>query len=133
MPEAVAPAVPGADEVVRWFGRWPSFHDAEILQIDLQRNGRSSVRLHAFRMTKAVDASGHFVLDLHAVVTFWLEGVSDLELADFSGLNVIFGLALEPIPTGFRLALSPCFGIAGYIEAAKVSISLEPGKPPERA
>ena len=132
MAEAIAPAVQGADAVVRWFGKWPSFHDAEVLQVDLQRDGRSSVRLHAFRMTQEVDASGHFILDLHAMVTFWLEGVSALELADFSGQNVIFGLALEPIPKGFRLALSPCFGIAGYIEAAKVSISLEPGKPAER-
>jgi hypothetical protein len=132
MPEAVAPAVQGADDVVRWFGKWPRFHDAEVLQLDLRQRGRSSVRLHAFRMTDEIDATGHFVLDQHAVVTFWLEGVSDLELADFSNQNVIFGLALEPVPNGFRLVLSQSFGIAGFIEAAQVSISLEPGKPAER-
>ena len=129
MPEVNVPAIPGADDVVRWFGMWPSFHDAEVLEVDLKRRGRSSVRIHAFRMTKEVDATGHFILDLHALVTFWLEGVSDLELADFSGTNVIFGLALEPVAAGFRLELSPCYGVAGYIEASRISVSLEPGMP----
>ena len=25
------PDVPGADQVIRWFGYWPDFHDAEVL------------------------------------------------------------------------------------------------------
>jgi hypothetical protein len=133
MPEVTAPAIPGAEEIVRWFGKWPTFHDAEVLEIDLKRKDRSSVRLHAFRITNEVDAEGHLVLDLHAVVTFWLDEVTDLELADFSHQNVIFGLAVEPVAAGFRLALTPCYGIAGYIEAAQVSVSLEPGRPEERA
>ncbi len=132
MPEVTAPAILGADEVVRWFGRWPSFHDAEVLEVDLKREGRSSVRLHVFRMTNEVDAEGHLVLDLHAVVTFWFDEVTDLELVDFSHQNVIFELAVEPVAAGFRLALTPCYGIAGYIEAARVSVSLEPGKPEEK-
>src|ERR1700730_4996153 len=131
MPEVTAPVIPGADEVVRWFGNWPSFNDAEVLEIDLRRNGRSSIRLHAFRMTSEIDATGHFVLDQHAEVTFWLEDISDLELGDFSSQNGIFGLSLEPVAAGFKLALSPCYGIAGYIEAARVSVSLKPGKPAE--
>jgi hypothetical protein len=129
MPEPIAPEIQGADEVVRWFGQWPTFHDAEVLQVDLKRRGRSSIRLHAFRMTNQVDEKGYFVLDRHALVTFWLDNVSDSELADFSSQNVIFGLSLEPVPEGFKLALSPCYGIAGYVVAHRVSVSLEPGEP----
>src|SRR5262245_20057986 len=129
MPETLFPAIPGVDDVVRWFGRWPSFHDAEVLEVDLQRSGRSAVRIWAFRMTRELDASRHFVLDRHAVVTFWLEDVADLELDDFSVQNVISSLTLEPSPRGFKLTLSPCFGIAGYIEAARVSVAIEAAEP----
>jgi hypothetical protein len=127
MPEAAAPEIRGADRIVEWFGRWPSFHDAEVLQIDLKRKGPSLIRLHAFRMTKQVDETGHFVLDRHAVVTFRLDGIADVELAGFSGLNVILGLLLEPVEGGFKVTLAPCYGVAGYVVAREVSVSLEPG------
>jgi hypothetical protein len=129
MPEAAARGIPGADQIVSWFGHWPSFHDSEVLQINLNRKGQSLIRLHAFRMTKQVDETGHFVLDRHAIVTFRLEGVSDLELVDFSGKNVIFGLSLESVEAGLKMTLEPCYGVAGYVVARQISVSLEPGAP----
>jgi Immunity protein 50 len=127
MVETSGPPVPGADQVVAWFGHWPSFHDAEILEINLKRKGRSWLRLRVFETTSEVDSQGQLILDRHAVVTFWLERVGDLELADFSVLNVIFGLQVAPVANGFRVTLAPCYGVNGYIEAAQVSVSLEPG------
>ena len=29
----MTPNIPGADSIVSWFGRWPSFHDAEIMTL----------------------------------------------------------------------------------------------------
>jgi hypothetical protein len=81
-------------------------------------------------MTTEIDSSGHFVLDRHAFVTILFEGVSDLELADFSTQNVIGGLKIDPTPSGHRVTLWPCFGLAGYIEAAKVILHLEPATLP---
>ena len=132
MPEVVAPSIPGADSVTEWFGRWPTFHDAEVLELTLRRKGRSWLRLRSFRMTQEVDAAGYFVLDRHAAITFWFDNVLDVELADFSAQNVIFGLTCEPKEKGFRVTMAPCFGIAGYIEAEHVSVSLEPGDPREK-
>jgi len=125
------PLIPGAEALIEWFGVWPSFHDAEVLEINLKRSGQSSFRVHTWRMTKEVDATGHYITDHHVVVTFWLDDVSDLELADFSHQNVIFSLACEPAPCGFRFTFSPCYGVAGYIEAAGASVTLAPGAPPE--
>jgi Immunity protein 50 len=133
MPELIAPSVPGAEEVVRWFGEWPSFHDAEVLEVSLRRKGRSSIRVHAWRMTNEVNADGYFVLDRHAVVTIWLEGITDLELGDFSVQNVIANLEVRPHEAGFRVTLWPIYGVGGHIDAARVTLSLEPGKPGEAA
>jgi hypothetical protein len=131
VPDLIAPSVPGAEEVVRWFGEWPSFSDAEVLEIDLRRKGRSSILVHGWRMTSEIDSDGHFVLDRHAVITVWLEEITDLELGDFSPQNVIGNLDIKPHESGFRVTLWPIYGVGGHIDAARVTLSLDPGKPGE--
>ena len=50
-----APDIPGATDVMAWFGYWPTFHDAEVLSIHLNRSSDSEVSLYAFEMTPEVD------------------------------------------------------------------------------
>ena len=68
------PDIPGAADVIAWFGYWPRFHDAEVLSITLDASAGARVVIRAFEMTTEVDASGHYVLAKHCVVTFLLEG-----------------------------------------------------------
>ena len=121
--------IPGADDVVAWFGDWPSFHDAEILELHLNRSGKSWISLHAWRTTGDKDAKGFYVQDKHAIVTFDLEKVQDLDLADFSPQNVISCLDVERMDRGFLLSMGPCYGLAGSIVAEGISVSVRPGKP----
>lgn len=111
------PEIKGIEEVVSWFGEWPSFHDAEVLELHLDRAGRSWIKIY-HTWTK------------QAVVTFNMENVTDLELADFSQQNVIGDLELKETPTGLRLTLTPCYGLAGYLEAERMSVELSPGELP---
>lgn len=137
--------VPGGVELLRWFGREPSFHDAEILSLHLSRKGPSVLRLHGWINTRAAD--GFYVSDRQAVVTFELEQVMDLQLDGFSAQNVIGGLilrcapvrperrpylSLEPLPQDVEIVLEPCYGLDGSIRARSVSISFEPGEPVDR-
>jgi len=115
VPDPITSTIPGAEELIASFGEWPKFHDAEVVELSLKREGRSWLRVHAWRTTTEFD-----------VVSFWFDGVLDLELAGFSGQNVIFGLTCEKSENGFRVTMFPCFGIAGYIEAKRVSVSFEP-------
>lgn len=136
--------IPGGPELLAWFGRAPSFHDAEIVNLNLSRRGPSALSLHAWNMTQEVDARGYFVLDKHAVVTFTLEDVIDLQLDSFSHQNVIYGLSLrrtlpdpnrrpyqssDPASEDWELELEPCFGLNGKIRCRKISVSYLPGKP----
>jgi immunity protein 50 of polymorphic toxin system len=109
------PKISGVEEIVSWYGEWPSFHDAEILELHLERTGRCWLKIYT-------------VWNKQAVVTFKMEEVTDLELADFSHQNVIGGLELEETPTGTRLIMTPCYGLAGYLEAKRMSVELSPGK-----
>jgi hypothetical protein len=141
---AIYDTVPGGAELVRWFGQVPTFHDAEILSLHLRRKGPSVLRLHGWIGTGAVRQDGYAVLDRHAIVTFTLTDVMDLQLDGFSIQNVISGLilrrapdrperrgylALDPLPQDIEIELEPCYGLDGRIRARSVSITFEPGKP----
>jgi hypothetical protein len=56
-------AVPGGADLVRWFAQVPNFHDAEILVLDLRREGQSFLRLHGWINTGKTGQAGYFVLD----------------------------------------------------------------------
>jgi Immunity protein 50 len=123
--------VPGADDLLKWFGKWPSFHDAEVLGIELNRKGASCLRIHTWEMTKEIDAKGYYVNRKHVVVSFFLENLKDVELAGFSSQNVVFGLTLTRVVGGFQLSLDPSYGVAGTLTAEKIRIEIQPGAPPK--
>jgi hypothetical protein len=97
--------------------------------LDLNRKGSSSLRVHTWEMTKEIDDKGYYVLAKHVVVEFIFEGVSGLSLNGFNHQNVIFELVIEKADSGFRVTLGDCYGLAGSIDAEKLSIRLTPGKP----
>jgi len=116
--------LPGSDAVVRWFGGWPSFHDAEIIGLNLVRTGESVLRVYPYYPAKP------------ATVVFIFEGITDVELAEFSSQNVISSLKTEEVidqtkEKAVRLTMAPCYGLAGRIDAANVRVELLPGKSPD--
>lgn len=135
--------VTGGDELLRWFGEVPTFHDAEIVSLSLNRAGSSELKIHGWVTTDEVDPNGYIVLDRHAVVTFSFSGIMDLQLDGFSGQNVIAGLILQratdrgragyyALPedkADIEIELLPCYGLDGFIRAKKVAISFVPGRP----
>lgn len=132
MPEHQSDAirdVAGAEALVQWFGKWPSFHDAEVLSLELNRVGTSCVRIHTWEMTGEVDAKGFYVLRKHMKVSFSLDGLKDLELAGFTSQNVIFGLDIRRSEEGLQLVLDPCYGVAGSLTAEAIRVEFEPGMP----
>ena len=141
---AVFQSIPGGQDLLDWFGGPPSFHDAEVLSLLLDRSGPSMLKLHGWVMTDRVDDEGYFVLDRHAVVTFFLEEIADLGLERFTAQNVIHGLRLRGVPlpsTAPNLAsihragevleieLEDCYGLSGTIWARSLSVHVQPGKP----
>jgi len=121
--------VAGAADLFRWFGYWPSFHDAEVVSIELNRTGGSFVSVHTFERTKELTASGHFVCAKHVIVRFRLQEIEILHLDDFNHQNVLWDLELHKVEKGFELLLNECYGLRGTIVAKRISIALEPGIP----
>src|SRR6478735_208635 len=131
--------VPGGRELLDWFGRAPSFHDAEIMRLDLRRRAPSTLSLHFWNVRRELDEQGAYILDRHAVISFVMDELLDLQIDGFSHQNVIFGLmlrraapradrrpfyALDPSDDDYEIKLEPCYGLSGLIRCRKLIISL---------
>ena len=88
--------------ITDWFGYWPSFHDAEVLSLYLDRRPLEAgpgpslvVRVHTFEMTREVDDRGHYKFRKHAIITLEFDGVEEMSLDGFNGQNALAGLDLE--------------------------------------
>jgi hypothetical protein len=125
----LASHVPGARELIAWFGYWPSFHDAEVTSIELVRSGVSRISVHTFEATNELNQKGQYICRKHVIVEFLLGGISSLDLNAFNHQNVISGLVLTQAEQGYTLELEGCYGVDGAIAAESVEIKLAPGPP----
>jgi len=87
-----------ADLLIRVFGEWPSFHDAEIVWVHLDRVGQGgptlAAALHLFRMTKDVDERGYFAIKDNVLATLRFDNIVLEELKWFNHQNAIDGLVV---------------------------------------
>ncbi len=126
--------LPGGPDLIAWFGGCvPSFHDAEIVELALDRvQSCCRIKIHAFERTPETYATGHYVCVKHVVVTLRLLHVMNLQLDDFNHQNALDYLGILRQPNGnILLTMEPCYGLGGEIEAMGLEISLEPGIPPD--
>jgi len=91
-------AVEGAKNLRDWFGYWPSFHDAEVIELHLCRSSSFSVKIHTWETTKEVDVlHGYNVTVKHVVVEFLFKGISSLSLSGFNNHHDLPGTDLSRI------------------------------------
>lgn len=125
--------IEGSEKLTQLYGSWPSFHDAEILNLTLDRSGPDAptlkIQIHVFEMTSEMDPAGHFVLRDHRVVTLLFTRVMLEELRGFNEQNVIFSMDISSIDSGkdegrhFSVDLSPSYGVGGSFECERVVVA----------
>ena len=120
--------VKGHEKLVEIFGRWPSFHDSEVLSIRVDRRGRDEwegpvayVSVHVFEGYRESESSTEVKWRNHTVVTFRFAPVADLTLTAFNQQNAIWNLTFElvsPESTDqpwigpvYRVSFQPSFGV----------------------
>ena len=124
----MTPNIPGAESVANWFGGWPSFHDAEIMTLHIDRERRLSfMRIRAFSTGDRTNSSGQFIRERDALVVFEFTGIRSVRIEgeDADVQNVISSLLVEQVSDGYRLLLGPCYGIAGEFVVKELKVRLE--------
>jgi Immunity protein 50 len=127
MPDEECPAgIAGAAELSEWFGRWPCFHDAEIVSLELNRAGESLLKVCKFYAGPEPGHSSNSIDTQNAIVTFGMKEITGMELYDFNHQNVISGLSSEQADDGYKIDLEGCYGLQGHIIAKRIRVSIEP-------
>ena len=105
-----SPHIENSKKITDIFGYWPSFHDAEIHEVNLSVADREpwvagsaspvvDMRIHVFEMTKDLTPEGYFVLTKHTMTRLRFRNVEGLQFSTFSFQNCILELefGLEPM------------------------------------
>ncbi len=121
--------------VTRIFGRWPTFHDAEVVSLHFDRAGDGGyhgptldVKIHVFEMTNKVDERGYYVLKNHTDVTLRFLDVDNFLAQDFNHQNVLQSLEIKDIsnrqmePVKFEVEFSTSFGLEMSFVCRAVSV-----------
>ena len=92
--------IEGHERVITHLGLWPSFHDAEVFKLSLDRSeGKSDpaldLHLRGWVMTSEITPEGHYKQHGDALFHFRFEGIDELQISGFNGQNVISSLNLE--------------------------------------
>jgi Immunity protein 50 len=126
------------------FGRWPSFHDAEVISIELFRdpNGTNEpslrAKIYVFEATPEVDSRGFFILKNHVLVTLIFRGIDDNSIAGFNQQNVLSDIAITDISSRqldqlrYEVHFPSLFGVEAEFKCRAIEIeAVEPFAPRE--
>jgi hypothetical protein len=132
--------IEGSEKLTSIFGFWPSFHDAEVVDLQLWRgdgitersNPRFPVlttRIHVWELTTEIDARGYYVLKHHTLATLRFHDVLDLQVKGFNHQNAIFGLSITgkersegPWKYSFAVLFDPSFGIDASFQCSRIEV-----------
>ncbi len=96
--------VQGADKLIELFGRWPSFHDAEVVSLVLDRAGDDDgfgpslvATIRTFDITHEVLPDGLLKLTHECAAVMAFREVVQLQLTGFNSQNVLSGLHIIDI------------------------------------
>ena len=96
--------VQGAEKLTELFGRWPSFHDAEVISLVLDRSGGDDgfgpslvATIRAFDITDEVLPDGFLKLTHECAAVMAFREVVELQVTDFNSQNVLSGLHIIDI------------------------------------
>ena len=124
--------IQGADKVIALFGRWPSFHDAEVARVVLERERgeppTAHVLIHTAETTSAADPARSISVGQECWIELAFGGLAALQLEEFNQQNVLFALEVEELTEPaieserFKVRFSSSYGMGAEFRCATVHV-----------
>ncbi len=116
--------IANADRLTSITGTWPSFHDAEVQSLSLDREGPTLfVRIFCFELDRSeTDSSGCFKRSAHCLVTFRFSRVEDLRADGFNHQNVLSSILFNEAAGGLQVTLEGIFGLTATFRCSEASV-----------
>jgi hypothetical protein len=129
---STTPPVEDADRLLRIFGKWPCFHDAEVLRLTLDRAGPEGptleAQIHVSEMTTAIDGDGRYVLRHPTRVTLRFTNVLLETAHGFNQQNVLTDLEITSGPPAakegrrFGVVMGGCWGLHAELSCDRIVV-----------
>jgi hypothetical protein len=121
----------GAEKLISVFGKWPSFHDAEVHSLTYERSPEDFsivAVIHVFQMTDNLDARGRFQLVNHTRVTFRFVDCENVRLEGFNAQNVLSSLAFTAKADAqpkrpFFVSFNASYGLDGMLDCRQIEVA----------
>jgi hypothetical protein len=117
--QTISTRIAESEKLTRLLGAWPSFHDAEIVSVELNRGAKAA----------AAEASAIFQIrlfekDTDLFVRLLFTRVEDLKLEDFNHQNVIYEMRIIDASDGkrARVEVDTSFGLSGGFTCERVEV-----------
>jgi hypothetical protein len=129
----------GGEKLTGIFGYWPSFHDAEVLELHFWRGNIETEKgiydfpvltltIHVWELTKEVNSKGFLVLRHHTLTRLRFYDVDGFQMRGFNHQNAIMELSLRseqradgPSPY-FAVEVEPAFGMGASFKCLRVEV-----------
>jgi hypothetical protein len=127
----------GAEKLVGVFGYWPTFHDAEVLAMQLDRKPLNEANygptlqalVHTFEITNEVSPEGYLILRHHVLARLIFHEVAELRLEEFNHQNALMGLNLTDLRyrqlerVKWAVQFDSAFGASASFQCYSVEVS----------
>ena len=104
-----------SESVVEALGSWPSFHDAEVIFLKLDRADR--VLEAGIELPPTTKPGSRCQVNLR------FTGIRDLDIDGFNEQNVLSELLIEQEPNELRVTFGPCYGLSGEFLCARAVVA----------
>src|SRR5262249_38275731 len=133
-----------SEKLTEMFGYWPSFHDAEVIDLSLSRGDVRpdegiyifpllETTIHLWEMTNKVNEKGFYILHKHTLAVLQFHDVHELELSGFNHQNAIFGLSFgmeergkapdgSPLTPFIVVEFEPAHGMAAKFKCFRAEV-----------
>lgn len=114
----------GVDKLTRKFGRVPSFHDAEVLRVELIRDPIVLLRveIYTFSVRSDLDSAGNYAVEDECIVTLSFSDPTDLILTDFNQQNVLSSLSWTETDGRVKVDMRGIYGMSASFDCTALEV-----------
>lgn len=137
--ENIETFIQGSEKLTNFFGYWPDFHDAEVLELHFSRGRINSdkgqfdlpaltINIDLKEWANPAGPSGDTVFRRRVFTTLRFGDVDNFRMEGFNHQNVILGLYIDRLErpqcssSYFRVHFDPAFGMGSIFECRHIEV-----------
>ena len=127
--------IQGTEKVIESFGRWPCFHDAEVISFSAERAlpghdgtsvARLTVNVREYTTINEGTADYDTVVTKSILIRFMFRGACDFEITDFNQQNVIDSIDISKVEVDdhadLRVEVESIWGFGGVLRCESIEV-----------